>query len=102
MKKLLGFLVAGFLLTGTAVLADDVKGQKLYSKKLKKACGITGAKVAAKHTQSEWKAIQDAKGLEAEIKKICPNVKAVKAKYIEHLFDFFHKYASDSGNVPSC
>ena len=102
MKKFLGFLVAGMLLTGTSVMADATKGQKLYSKKLKKACGETGAKIAAKHSQAEWKEINDAKGLEAEIKKICPNVKGVKAKYLEHLFDFFHKFANDSGNVPSC
>ncbi|RLA81900.1 MAG: cytochrome C, partial [Epsilonproteobacteria bacterium] len=23
-------------------------------------------------------------------------------KYLQHYFDFFHEYASDSGNVPSC
>ena len=102
MKKFLGFLVVGMLLTGTSVMADATKGQKLYSKKLKKACGFTGAKMAAKHTQDEWKAVKDGGKLEEEIKKICPEVKAVKAKYLEHLFDFFHKYASDSGNVPSC
>jgi len=102
MKKLLGFVVAGLLLTGTSVMADSTKGQKLYSKKLKKACGFTGAKMATKHTQAEWKTIQDANGLEAEIKKICPEVKAVKGKYLPHLFDFFHNFASDSGNVPSC
>ncbi len=102
MKKLLGFLVAGLLLTATSMVADSAKGQKLYSKKLKKACGVTGAKMAANHTQSEWKAIQDGGTLEAEIKKICPEVKAVKAKYLEHFYDFFHNFASDSGNVPSC
>ena len=97
-------LVATLLLTlgATTASADSAKGQKLYAKKLKKACGITGAVMAAKHSQGEW---EDAKGhLAQEIKTICPNVKdkALKEKYLNHYFDFFHNYANDSGNVPSC
>ena len=97
-------LAATLLLTlgATTASADSAKGQKLYAKKLKKACGITGAVMAAKHSQSEW---EDLKGdLAKEIKTICPNVKdkALKSKYMDHYFDFFHNYANDSGNVPSC
>ena len=86
----------------TAANADAGKGQKLYSKKLKKACGMNGAKMAAKHTQDEWEAKKD--DLAAEIKNICPKVKdkALKSKYLKHYYDFFYKFASDSGNVPSC
>jgi len=98
-------LGAALLLSlGTATLSADVaKGQKLYTKKLKSACGITGAVAAGKHTQDEWAEIGVA-GMAAEIKKICPNVKdkALKEKYLQHYFDFFNEYASDSGNVPSC
>ena len=36
-----------------------------------------------------------------EIKNICPSAED-KAKYLNHYFDFFKEYASDSGNVPSC
>ena len=105
MKKMVKIVLAvALLLTlgATAANADSAKGQKLYAKKLKKVCGITGAAMAAKHTQSEW---EDVKGKMAdEIKTICPNVKdkALKGKYLEHYFDFFHNFANDSGNVPSC
>jgi len=97
-------LAATLLLTlgATTVSADSAKGQKLFAKKLKKACGITGAAMAAKHSQMEW---EDLRGtLADEIKSICPSVKdkAIKDKYMDHYFDFFHNYANDSGNVPSC
>jgi len=91
------------LLFGSALNADTTKGQKLYTKKLKSSCGITGAVMAGKHTQDEWDEI-GVQGLSKEIKIICPNVqdKALKRKYLEHYFDFFKEYSSDSGNVPSC
>jgi hypothetical protein len=97
-------LAATLLLTlgATTASADSAKGQKLYAKKLKKSCGITGAVMAAKHSQGEWEDVKD--NLAQEIKTICPNVKdkALKEKYLNHYFDFFHNYANDSGNVPSC
>ncbi len=90
-------------LGATVASADAAKGQKLYSKKLKKACGFTGAKFAAKHTQDEWDEI-GVDGMAKEIKKLCPKVKdkALKSKYLKDYFDFAHDFASDSGNVPSC
>ncbi len=105
MKKLLGIIAATGLmlaLSTTAASADVTKGQKLYSKKLKKACGFTGAKMAAKHSQDEWETIQEDGKLADEIMKLCPKVKKVKEKYIPHYYDFFKEYANDSGNVPSC
>jgi hypothetical protein len=63
---------------------------------------MTGAKMAGKHTQDEWEAIMEEGVLSQEIKKICPNVKKVKDKFVPHYYDFFYEYASDSGNVPSC
>ena len=71
-------------------------------KKLKNNCDMTGAKMAAKHSQDEWEAINDAGNLSDEIKTICPNVKKVKEKFLPHYYDFFYEYANDSGNVPSC
>jgi len=105
MKTLLKLAFASAValsLTTTTAMADTAKGQKLYSKKLKKACGFSGAKMAAKHSQDEWEALKD--GLGAEIKTICPKVKdkALKGKYMGHYYDFFYEYANDSGNVPSC
>ena len=91
-------------LGSTVATADVAKGQKLYTKKLKSACGITGAVMSGKHTQGEWEEINAAGKLADEIKTICPKVKdkALKSKYLEHYFDFFKEYGSDSGNVPSC
>jgi len=40
--------------------------------------------------------------MQAEIKKICPNAGDLKEKYLKDLYDFAEKFASDSGNVPSC
>lgn len=89
-------------LGSTAASADVAKGQKLFTKKLKKSCGMTGAAVAGKHTQGEWTEINDAGTLADEIKTICPDSGDLKEKYLPHLYDFFKEYGSDSGNVPSC
>ena len=91
-------------MSSVTLSADAGKGQKLYLKKLKSACGVNGAKMAAKHSQGEWEEVGKGDGLVAELKKICPSVKdkALKSKYLEHYYDFFYEYANDSGNVPSC
>ena len=104
MKKFLSLVLAGAMalsLVSTVASADAAKGQKIYSKKLKKACGFNGAEFAKKHTQDEWKSIGE-NGLADEIKKLCPNAKPLKKKYLKDVLDFAIQYASDSGNVPSC
>ena len=107
MSRLLKLALVGAvtLSLGTTVAsANAKKGQKLFAKKLKRACGMNGAKVAGKHTQDEWESINESGKLKDELKKICPNVqdKSLKDKYLPHYYDFFYKYGSDSGNVPSC
>ena len=104
LKKLLTLLfavVVGLSFVSTASFAGVAKGQKLFIKKLKKPCGFDGGDMAKKHTQSEWKAIQEAGKLNDELSKFCPNAKPLKEKYISHVYDFLHNYANDSGNVPS-
>jgi hypothetical protein len=104
MKSFLKIVLAGVLASAfvtSVASADAAKGQKLYSKKLKKACGFNGAEFAKKHTQDEWKAI-GVDGLEGEIKKLCPSAKPLKKKYLKDILDFSINFASDSGNVPSC
>lgn len=92
-----------FAVMGTTASASVAKGQKLYSKKLKGACGFTGAKFAAKHTQDEWETIKNAGKFGDEVVKICPKMKGkFKDKWSNDIYDFSYKYASDSGNVPSC
>ena len=105
--KLLKIIMAGALALGIAsstLSADSVKGQKLFSKLLKEPCGMTGAKFAAKHSQNEWKEIKASGKFEAEVIKICPNVKAgiLSESVQEHIIDFSIEFANDSGNVPSC
>jgi len=107
MRKLIGSIALAAMLAGvmsSSAMADPAKGQKIYLKKLKKACGFNGAKMSAKHTQDEWEEIKEAGKLEDEIIKLCPKVKKgyLKEKWLDDLYDFFYKYASDSGNVPSC
>jgi len=105
--KLLKVIMAGSLLLGvaaTSLSADAVKGQKLFIKLLKGPCDMTGAKFAAKHSQEEWKELKTSGKFEAEVIKICPNVKAgeLSESVQEHIIDFSIEFANDSGNVPSC
>ncbi len=107
MFKLLKIVLVASLALGvvsTSAMADPVKGQKLFIKKLKKPCGFKGDVFATKHTQAQWQAIMKEGKMKAEIMSLCPKAdgKKIKDKYIKHLFDFAYEYASDSGNVPSC
>jgi hypothetical protein len=105
MTKVLSVVATALLITSvasTSMMASPAKGQKVYLKKLKKACGINGAKMAGKHTQEEWEELKDSGKLEAELKSQCPNLKDIKDSKLPDLFDFLYEYGSDSGNVPSC
>ena len=107
MNKIAKIALAATLVLGlgaTTASADVKKGQQLFTKKLKDACGMTGAAMAGKHTQDEWTEIKEDGKLVDEIKKLCPNVKDadLKENFLEHYYDFFHEFGSDSGNVPSC
>ena len=99
--KLATAALLGVAVLSTTATADVKKGQKLYMKKMKAACGFSGAKFAQKHTQDEWEAINGAGKFAEEAAKICPGLK-LKDKYVPHVYDFAYEYASDSGNVPSC
>ncbi len=109
MKKLLGAIfiaLLGLSFVSTSAFADAAKGQKLYVRKLKKACkknGIeNGGVLAKKHTQAEWQSIEKAGNLQKEINKFCPAAKPLKKRYLKNIYDFLYNFASDSGNVPSC
>ena len=105
--KLVKIALAGALMASvatTSLVADPVKGQKLFIKKFKKPCGFNGAKFAAKHSQDEWEQIMNDGKFKDELLKICPDIdpSKVKDKWIPHIYDFSYEYANDSGNVPSC
>ncbi len=89
-------------LISTPVFADANKAQKIFIKKMKKPCGMNGGQMAVKHTQEEWKAINDAGKLNEELLKNCPEAQPLKDTYVPHVYDFLYNYASDSGNVPAC
>jgi hypothetical protein len=93
-------MAVGFL--STSASADMVKGQKIFIKEMKNACGYSGGVMAKKYKQSEWKAIYDGGKLNEELIKQCPGAKPLKDAFVEHVYDFLYNYASDSGNVPSC
>ena len=99
-------LSATLLLSMSSVTAsaDVKKGQMLYLKKLKNVCDMNGAQMAEKHTMGEWESIYTKGKLGEEIKSFCPNVKdkSIQEKYMQHYFDFFKEYGSDSGNIPAC
>ena len=103
-KKLLTQLfavVVGVSFVSTTSFAGVAKGQKIYLKFLKRPCGINGGEMAKKHTQAEWKALQEAGKINEELTKLCPDAKPINDRYVPHVYDFLHNYASDSGNVPS-
>ena len=105
MQKLILIMSSFLLFSVTSLQADPDKGQRYFTKKLKKVCDLTGAEFAELHTQEQWKEIHSKEnGIITEIKKVCPKVRdsALKDKYIEHYFDFFYHYGNDSGNIPSC
>ena len=98
----LAALLGMAVMTTTASAGDAAKGQKLFSKKLKGPCKMTGAKFAAKHSQDEWEEINEAKKMGEEIAKICGEGVSVKDKLLPFIYDFAYEFANDSGNVPSC
>ena len=99
--KLAVAALLGLTLLSTTASADVKKGQKIYLKKLKAPCGMSGAKFAHTHTQDQWESINEAGKFAAEVKKLCPKSK-MKTKYVPHVYDFVYEYAKDSGNIPSC
>lgn len=98
----------GFGVLSTSVYADAAKGQRIYQKKLKSICGMTGAVFAAKHTQMQWEKAKEDGKLAEVMTEACPAGKSFfesekfGKKYQEDLYDFVHDFASDSGNIPSC
>jgi Spy/CpxP family protein refolding chaperone len=121
MKKLVSLMMAAFLAVGlvsTASFADAKKGQKLILKKFKKPLGMNGTKFATMHTQAEWAKLFGADKPGGKVGDITPFIEAFgskseklkkyiskdkfKNKNAQHVYDFVHKYAKDSGEVPSC
>ena len=104
MKSITKIAIMGLLglsVFSTSVSADIVRGQKIFIKKLKPACGFDGGKFAIKHTQKEWADIKAAGKFAEEITTICPKAQ-LDPKFLSDVYDFTYHYALGSGNVPSC
>lgn len=100
-KKIAIMGLLGLAVFSTAASANVIKGQKIFIKKLKPACGFDGGQFAIKHTQDEWDKINTAGKFAEEITKMCPKSQ-LNPKYLPDVYDFTYHYAKDSGNVPSC
>ncbi|MFA6143718.1 MAG: cytochrome C [Sulfurimonas sp.] len=99
--------ILGVSLLSTSAFADAEKGKKLYQKNLKETCGITGGVFAAKFKQADWDKAYKAGTLDKKMTEACPAGKAYFEsdkfkKTEEHMHDFVHDFAKDSGNIPSC
>jgi len=83
--------------------ANAKKGQKIFKKKFRKACGFSGVRFSRNHTQAEWEEIYEKGKFKDEAKKICPklNLKKIKKSWWPSVYEFSYKYASD-GVVPKC
>ncbi|WP_456450450.1 cytochrome C [Hydrogenimonas sp.] len=106
MRKVIAIAMAVAMM-GSWAGASVYKGQRAYMKLCKK-CHKSGGKLAGSHTQSEWEEYFDNNG--KLLKEVHQNDSTAMAKLnskrfeknIKHMRQFFHKYASDSGNVPAC
>ncbi len=107
-KKVVVATLVGLSLLSTSAFADADVGQRLYQKKLKELCGFSGAVFAAKHDQATWEEAKDNGTLGEVMTEVCPGgadffkSEKFESKFSAPLYDFVNKFASDSGNIPSC
>jgi len=97
--KMAAAILAATVMTAGVAHADIAKGQKLYQKKYKGSCGVSGAKMAGSQTQDGWEELKTEGKLKEYLEGKCG---PVQDSHLDDLYDFFYEYASDSGNVPSC
>jgi len=94
------YIALGLILGSNITFADVEQGQKIYLKKMKSKCAISGSEFAGKYSQDQWEEIYDAGKLKDEIKKIC-NGYIISDNDIPHVYDFVYEYANDSGKIPN-
>ncbi|MEA2048552.1 MAG: hypothetical protein U9O64_08935 [Campylobacterota bacterium] len=107
MKKLLSLItVVAVSMMGTPSIASASveKGQKLYKKKLRKYCRISGVRFARTHTQDEWEELYEDGEFEKETYKICPKLKPgkIKKEWWDDIYDFTYEYGKGGSHVPKC
>ncbi|MCD6654117.1 MAG: hypothetical protein LT067_05060 [Sulfurovum sp.] len=109
MKKLNLILALGALVIMTSFSNAEVgskieEGQKLFKKKLRKACKFSGIKFARYHTQEEWEEFHEQAKFPEEAKRICPklDLKTIKPSWWEPIYEFTREYGEGGGHVPKC
>jgi hypothetical protein len=105
MKKCVGMILILFI--GVSLDASVYKGQRAYMK-LCKSCHGSGGKLVKQHTREEWENYFKENGkllklVHAKDEKAMEKLHSpMFLKNIKHMRQFFHKYASDTGNIPAC
>ncbi len=103
MKKLFTIFIAIIVSVGfisTSLIASEGKGQRIFLKKLRKACGHNGFVMAKKHTQEEWTKIFKTGNLNRTMALYCTGAKTFKIAEERHVAEFLVAFASDSGQIP--
>lgn len=85
--------------TTTLSASQEGRGLRMFDQTIKKACGTNAFEFARTHTQAEWKSLYESNGLDAELKKICPEAKPFKEEYKPDLYAFLYAVAKDSGKI---
>ena len=102
MKLIKTLLFSATLLFTSATAGNVDMGMKIYGKKMKEVCGVSGVKFTATYTPVQWQKLYDEDMLVEAFKAICPNIKEYRDVWTDHLFAFVYEYGKGSGNEPTC
>lgn len=107
MKKIITVIILSILtltFIPTQAMADVSKGQKIFKKKMRKYCKISGVRFAREHSQDEWEELWEEGYFQKETKKICPNLdlKSIKKSWWKDLYDFTYEFGTGGSHVPKC
>jgi len=107
-RQLFLAIVLGISIFNATAYADTFKGERILNNMIMDAggCKLPEFRIAMTHSKQEWKDIYEAGEMEAEINKICPNMKQLpkieNPDYKKDVFDYLEYYSSDGGSLPKC
>ena len=81
---------------------DAEKGRQIFLSEIKNKCSMNGQRFAASHTQSEWKELYERGEITKEVNTMCQQKVLNEHTETVDLYAFTVKFASDSGEMPSC
>lgn len=90
--------------TPTVASASVKKGQKIFKKKLRKYCGVSGVRFARMHSQDEWEEFYEDGEFQAETKRLCPKLplNTIKKSWWKDIYEFTYEYGTGGSHVPKC